>query len=149
MKSLVRFLTILTLLVGGLTGFLMPQSAMAAGLYPAGPALVSTLSTPVLLTEEAIRNKMDDKLATEFGRKIDLNNTNVRAFKRYPGLYPNLAALLIKNSPYESVEDVLEISGLTDPQKELLKENLKNFTVTDPESALIEGDDRINNGIYR
>lgn len=110
------------------------------------PALTST---PLLAVEGDYRNAVDDKLSTDYGKKIDLNNTNVRAFMQYPGLYPTLARILVKNSPYESVEDVLQLPGLTERQKEVLEANLDKFTVTDPDDALVEGDDRINNGIYR
>ena len=64
-------------------------------------------------------------------------------------MYPTLAGIVVKNAPYETVEDVLDISGLNPRQKELLQANLDNFTVTDVEEALVVGDDRINNGIYR
>ncbi|NES94856.1 MAG: photosystem II complex extrinsic protein PsbU [Desertifilum sp. SIO1I2] len=106
-------------------------------------------SSTVLAAEVTpLRNKADEKLATEFGKKIDLNNTNVRAFRRYQGMYPTLAAKIVENAPYDSVESVLEISGLSDRQKEILQQNLDNFTVTRVETVFTEGDDRINNGIY-
>jgi photosystem II PsbU protein len=139
MRRLVGMIVALVLIVGSL-GWLGPQSAMAANL-----STVSFTASPVL----AVRNVMDDKLSTEFGKKIDLNNTNVRAFMDYPGLYPTLARVILKNSPFESVEDVLDMPGLTDRQKDVLKANLDNFTVTAPEDALVEGGDRFNNGIYR
>jgi len=107
------------------------------------------VSAPLLAVEAEYRNAVDDKLSTDFGKKIDLNNTNVRAFMQYPGLYPTLARLLVKNSPYASVDDVLNLPGLTPRQREVLEANLDKFTVTDPNDALVEGDDRINNGIYR
>jgi photosystem II PsbU protein len=97
----------------------------------------------------ARQNKADQKLATDFGKKIDLNNTNIAAFQKYPGLYPTLGSKIIKNAPYEKVEDVLSIRGLSDRQKQLLQANLENFTVTEYEPNFNEGDDRINNGIYR
>jgi photosystem II PsbU protein len=97
----------------------------------------------------ARQNKADQKLATEFGKKIDLNNTNIAAFQQYPGLYPTLAKKIIKNAPYKSVEDVLNLAGLSDRQKQTLQANLGNFTVTEYEPEFNEGDDRINNGIYR
>ncbi|NJR65559.1 MAG: photosystem II complex extrinsic protein PsbU [Leptolyngbyaceae cyanobacterium CRU_2_3] len=108
---------------------------------------VSFKAAPVLIAEA--RNRADDKLATEFGKKIDLNNTNVRAFTQYPGMYPGLAATIIKNAPFDSVDDVLAISGLSDRQKEILRSNIKNFTVSPPEDTFVEGADRYNNGIYR
>lgn len=99
--------------------------------------------------ESPSRTVVEEKLATEFGQKLDLNNSNVRMFRQYAGLYPNLARLILKNAPYDKVEDVLNIPGLTEQQKELLRANLDNFTVTKVEPALVEGSDRYNPGIYR
>ncbi len=146
MKRLIRLLTIFSLLVGCLGWFGVPQHAIAADL-----SSVSLRPVPILAVEEATirRNRADEMLGTEFGKKIDLNNTNVRAFQKYPGMYPNLARKIIKNAPYENVEDVLNIEGLSDRQKELLQANLDKFAVTDAESTFTEGDDRYNNGIYR
>jgi photosystem II PsbU protein len=85
----------------------------------------------------------------ELGRKLDLNNTNVRAFTQYPGMYPTLARMIVKNAPFDEVEDVLNMPNLTDRQKEILQANLDKFTVTQPDDAFVEGGDRFNNGIYR
>ena len=152
MKRLMRLLTVLSLMVGCVVWFSVPQQAIAAELSSAAYRSVPVLAIGGgLQTTQApiLRNRADDKLGTEFGKKIDLNNTNVRAFTQYPGLYPNLATKIVRNAPYEKVDDVLEIPGLSDHQKEILQANLDNFTVTDVESAFTEGDDRYNNGIYR
>lgn len=146
MKRLIRLLTMLSLLVG-LMGWLgVSQPALAAN-----ASNFTWRSVPILAVESqaTLRNRADAKLATEFGKKIDLNNTNVRSFQKYPGLYPTLAKKIIANAPYESVEDVLSIEGLSDRQKEILQANLDNFAATEVESAFTEGDDRYNNGIYR
>jgi len=154
-----RLVCLLTLLVGCLGWLGLSQTALAAGFnittgqnaIPQQALVASIPSAPMLLAaaEGEIRNKMYDKLQTEFGKKVDLNNTNVRAFRQYQGMYPTLAGLVVKNAPYEQVEDVLKIPGLSETQKEILQANLGSFTVTDVEEALVEGDDRINNGIYR
>lgn len=141
MKRLVGMIVGLVLIVGCLVGLGQTQSAMAANLSN----LTFNAASPVL----AVRNVMDDKLGTDFGKKIDLNNTNVRAFMSYPGLYPTLARTILANAPFGSVEDVLDIPGLTERQKDILQANLGRFTVTPPEDALVEGGDRFNNGIYR
>jgi len=94
-----------------------------------------------------IRNDADQKLQ-QIGNKIDLNNTNIQAFRDLRGFYPTLARKIIENSPYEKVEDVLQIPDLSERQKERLEDNLEQFVVTDPEAAFVEGDDRINNGVY-
>ena len=96
----------------------------------------------------AALNAADAKLTTEFGQKIDLNNSDIRDFRNLKGFYPNLAGKIIKNAPYESVQEVLRIGGLNDRQKELLQANLDKFTVTPPSAELIEGDDRFNPGVY-
>ncbi len=89
-----------------------------------------------------------DEARLEAGGKIDLNNTNVRAFQQFPGMYPNLARKIVLGGPYSSVDDVLKLD-LSERQKELFTQNKDNFTVLEPVDALVEGGDRINNGIYR
>jgi photosystem II PsbU protein len=93
-------------------------------------------------------NTADSKLGTEFGKKIDLNNTNVRAFRKYPGLYPTLARKIVDNAPYKAVDDVLGLPGLSENQKSLLQKNLDNFTATSTDDTFNEGGDRYNNGYY-
>ncbi|MFH7243836.1 MAG: photosystem II complex extrinsic protein PsbU [Spirulina sp.] len=71
-------------------------------------------------------------LCTVPPESLDLNNANLLAFTDCPGFYPNLASAILSHGPYSTVEDVLNIPGLTDLQKALLKANLQSFTVTDP-----------------
>jgi len=143
MRGLVRLLAVFCLLVSCWGVFGQPQQAMAANLTNA-----TVRSSALLAVEAPLRNRADDKLATEFGKKIDLNNTNVRAFRKYPGLYPTLARKVVDNAPYEKVEDVLEIPGLSDSQKQKLQANFDNFTITDTDDTFVEGGDRYNNGYY-
>lgn len=142
MKGLARLLTVFSLLLSCWGWLGTTQIAQAASfnsfVFP---------QVPILAIER--QNRADAKLGTEFGKKIDLNNTNVRAFQQYPGLYPTLAKKIITNAPYKNVEDVLDLPGLSDRQKETLQANLDKFTVTELEPAFNEGDDRFNNGIYR
>jgi photosystem II PsbU protein len=107
------------------------------------------LSNRSIAIEIPFGNVVDEKLGSEFGQKIDLNNSNIQTFTQYQGLYPTLARKIIKNAPYAEVEDVLAIPGLSDRQKETLKANLEHFTVTAVEKALVEGEDRYNPGIYK
>jgi photosystem II PsbU protein len=145
MKGLVRLLAVFSLLVGCWGWFGLPQNAVAATFNsPIGG------SSTILAADlgEALRNAADAKLGTDFGKRIDVNNTNVRAFRQYPGLYPTLAGKIVANAPYKDVNDILDIPGLTEEQKDLLQSNLSHFTITDVESTFVEGDDRYNNGIY-
>ena len=117
-------------------------------------AMAATWNSSIVLAAEApaagevITNSADSKLGTEFGKKIDLNNTNVRAFRKYPGLYPTLARKVVDNAPYKSVEDVLNIPDLSAKQKEMLSANLDKFTLTATSDTFTEGGDRYNNGYY-
>lgn len=125
MKRLTAWLMSALLLAGLLMGLVLPQAAFA----------------------EELRNIADDKIA-ESGGKVDLNNSSVRRFQQYPGMYPTLAGKIVLGGPYESVDDVLKLD-LTDRQKELFEKYKDNFTVTPPSIALNEGFDRINDGVYR
>jgi photosystem II PsbU protein len=148
MKRLFRWLSVLSLMLGCL-GWFGSQSAMAAPGFHFHGLLRQPMMMAATIEEEGLRNKVSDKLATDFGKKLDLNNTNVRAFRELKGMYPNLAGILVKNAPYQAVNDIFDIPGLSEAQKDTLKANLDNFVVTDVEEALVEGGDRINNGIYR
>jgi photosystem II PsbU protein len=141
-KGLVRLFTVFTLLLGCWEMLGTTQTAQAVSFN-------SFVGNQVPVLALARQNKADQKLGTDFGKKIDLNNTNIAAFQKYPGLYPTLAKKIIKNAPYNKVEDVLNLAKLSDKQKALLQANLDNFTVTEFEPNFNEGDDRINNGIYR
>lgn len=125
MKRLVAWLMSGVLLVGLLVGLTLAPSAEAAEL----------------------RNRADDKIA-ERGDKVDLNNSSVRRFQTFPGMYPTLAGKIVLGGPYENVDDVLNLD-LTDRQRELFNKYKDNFTVTPAEIALNEGFDRINDGQYR
>jgi len=141
-KGLVRLFTVFTLLLGcwGMLGTTQTAQALSFN---------SFVGNQVPILAFARQNKADQKLGTDFGKKIDLNNTNIAAFQQYPGLYPTLAQKIIKYAPYKKVEDVLNLPGLSEQQKERLQANFDNFTVTEKASEFNEGDDRINNGIYR
>jgi photosystem II PsbU protein len=141
MKKTIRLLFMLGLLMLCFGWFSPGQSAFALEQFPPPTSSHLALSNP--------QNVVDQKLTTEFGHKLDLNNSNVRSFRQYPGLYPSLARVIIDHAPYERVEDILEISGLTDPQKAVLRLHLDKFTVTPAEPALVEGGDRYNPGVYQ
>ena len=142
MRPFLRRLSLLTvLLIGCLT--------LISGFHQ--PAEASMINTPSfsLLGETTYRNAADDKLSEEYGKKIDLNNTNIFAFTELRGLYPTVASKVLKNAPYNAVEDILNIPDLSARQKDLLQDNLDNFTVSPPVDALVGGADRYNNGVYK
>ncbi|WP_035985454.1 photosystem II complex extrinsic protein PsbU [Leptolyngbya sp. KIOST-1] len=143
MKQLVGLLVALAVLLGWVSSPALAQPISGADLYSA------PLEAMTWLAAAPPQNAVDAKLKTEYGAKLDLNNANVQGFRKYPGLYPNLARKILLNAPYESVEDVLDLPGLSDQQIDILRANLDNFTVTVPDSAFVEGGDRFNNGVYK
>ena len=141
MRPLIRRFTVLSVLLIGclaMMSWFQPVEASALDIH-----------SPTLMGETVYRNAADDKLSEEYGQKIDLNNTNIFAFTELRGLYPTVASKVVKNAPYNSVEDVLNISDLSAHQKELLQANLDNFTVSEPSDVLVGGADRYNNGVYK
>ena len=142
MKRYFKLLLVLGLLLSSLSWLSFAQ--------PAAADLMNAMRfRPIPVLADALRNTVDTKLSTAYGSKIDLNNSNVNAFLHYPGLYPTIARKVFENAPFKSVEEVLDMPGLSDRELEILKANLDNFAVTPPEPALIEGGDRINPGIYK
>jgi photosystem II PsbU protein len=81
------------------------------------------------------------------GDKVDLNNANIRAYLKIPGMYPNVASKIVNNGPFKSVADVYNIPGLTGAEKDVIKKAEGKFVVLDvkPEYDI----DKINNGLYR
>jgi len=118
---------------------------LMSGVLVAG--LLVTLLLPGAANADDRRNIADDKIAESAG-KVDLNNSSVRRFQQYPGMYPTLAGKIVLGGPYQSVDDVLKLD-LNNRQKELFEKYKANFTVTPPAIALNEGFDRINDGVYR
>jgi photosystem II PsbU protein len=112
----------------------------------------STFGQAIVLANaggEELRNSVDDKLATAYGNKIDVNNTNIAAFRKHRGLYPTIAGKVVSNAPYDSVEDILNIPNLREIEKDRLQKNMDIFTISAPDPALVEGADRFNNGVYK
>ncbi len=80
--------------------------------------------------------------------KIDVNNTILRNYRKLPGFYPTLARTLILNSPYDSLDELLEIEGLTEAQKELIRSNFVNLTLGEYREGDSQRENMINKGYY-
>ncbi|MGY6530669.1 MAG: photosystem II complex extrinsic protein PsbU [Cyanobacterium sp.] len=96
----------------------------------------------------AVEGDMSDVASDIPSDTIDVNNSDIRDFRELRGFYPKLASMIIQNAPYEEVEDVLSIPGLSERQKERLQANIDRFSVTPPSYILNEGDERYNPGVY-
>jgi len=139
MKRFVGIMTALLLIIGswGFAGVAQAQaSEMGLLTMQSSSALLARVNTADAKRQELIRGK------------LDLNNSDVREFRKLRGFYPNLASKIIQNAPYTNVEDVLNIPGLSESQKTRLQANLDEFFVTEEEASMNAGGDRYNPGLY-
>ncbi len=123
MKRLIRWFSLFIVIAIGCLGFVGWVQPIAAANTDIQPITLLAAKTEL----PGARNQAG---CPDLDPKIDLNNSNIVAFKDCQGFYPNLAVSIVKNAPYQKVEDVLKIPGLTNQQKALLKSQLKNFTVS-------------------
>lgn len=136
MKRFVGIITALLLIVGSL-GFAGTAQASEMGVFNVqSPVIIARINTADAKRKELVRGK------------LDLNNSDVREFRKLPGFYPGLASKIIQNAPYNDVQDVLDIPGLSSSQVERLQANLDEFFITDVEASMNAGGDRYNPGLY-
>ena len=121
-------------LLSWLTGTMLMAGLLAGLVFPAGVHADEDLLSKYSGSE--IRNVADDKIAERDG-KVDLNNSSVRRFQQFPGMYPTMAGKIVLGGPYNDVDEVLELD-LSERQKELFAKYRDNFTVTPPSIALNE-----------
>lgn len=99
MQSFIRRFALIGVVVAfclSFMGWFQPVKALGLTWQPS--------QTMVLV--ETYRNPVEEKLESEYGQKIDLNNSNFLAFTKYQGLYPTLAGKIIDNAPYNNVDEV-------------------------------------------
>ena len=136
MKKFLGVITALLLIVG---------SWSFAGAAQASDMGIFTINSSPLFA----RVNTADAKRTELQKgKLDLNNSDVREFRKLRGFYPGLASKIIQNAPYNNVEEVLDIPGLSDTQVERLQANLDEFFITDVAASMNAGGDRYNPGLY-
>lgn len=123
-------------------------------------ALVGTLAltamTPVATaqTDDAVEAPAEVAPATKSSNvkvleaKIDVNSTVLRNYRKLTGFYPKLARTLVENAPYASKEDLLKIPGLSENQKQRLRDNFDNFEIGPYDEGINSLETRINKGLY-
>merc|ERR1712216_1058977 len=81
--------------------------------------------------------------------QVDVNNANIRVYTRFPGMYPAIAGIIVKNGPYKSTEDIMAKIGdkLTPEMKAIYSKYEKNLVALKPAPEYQE--DIWNNGLYR
>lgn len=62
--------------------------------------------------------------------KLDVNNSPVADYMKYPGLYPTIAGKIANNGPYKSVDQAFKLPLLTSEEKSKLKQYKSQFVAT-------------------
>ena len=97
--------------------------AAAGAALAGGPAIVNAY------TSDPPDNEVVKEQRT-VPNKIDVNNSPVADYMKFPGLYPTIAGKIANNGPYESVDDVLKLPLLTSAEKNKLKKYKSDFVAT-------------------
>lgn len=111
--------------------------------------MASLMGASLLMGQQQARAEIDYEGVKYLGGgdKVDLNNANIRAYVKIPGLYPSAASKIVNNGPYKTVADVYNIPGLTSGEKDALKRAEDKFVVLESKPEYVI--DKINNGLYR
>ena len=67
-----------------------------------GVLVMTGLLMALIFPQTANANLSDQKLG-EAGEKIDLNNSSVRRFQQFPGMYPTIAGKIVVGGDRKSV----------------------------------------------
>ena len=138
----------------------VPRLFKATLVLIVGISLAFNLATPAFAQEDvetvapAVQSsaasvaEVDGVPVIDLQPKLDLNYAMLRRFRELPGFYPTLGQKIIKAVPFNSVEDVVNIDGLTDKQVRLLRANFKNFVVGDYDEGANDFETRLNKGFY-
>lgn len=62
--------------------------------------------------------------------QLDVNNSPVADYMKYPGLYPTIGGKIANGGPYQKVSDVFQLQTLTQAEKAKLKEYQGQLTAT-------------------
>jgi photosystem II PsbU protein len=81
--------------------------------------------------------------------QVDVNNANIRVYTRFPGMYPTIAGIIVKNAPYASTQEIESkiAAKLTPEMKAIFSKYQKNLVALKPAPEYQE--DQWNNGLYR
>mmetsp|Transcript_25323 Transcript_25323/g.54825 ORF Transcript_25323/g.54825 Transcript_25323/m.54825 type:complete len:157 (-) Transcript_25323:364-834(-) len=67
------------------------------------------------------------------GDRIDVNNAAINEYMQLRGMYPSAAGKIASNGPYQSVQDIYKIEGLTANDKKMFKKYEKELTANKAE----------------
>ncbi|WP_017324137.1 photosystem II complex extrinsic protein PsbU [Synechococcus sp. PCC 7336] len=111
-------------------------------------SLSSIFTAPMPALAEAGAAEVSGIPVAELEVPLDVNYDILRTYRELPGFYPTLARKIIFGAPYDKIDDVLDIEGLTDTEKQLLEANLKNLKAGAYDEGANYLENRINKGYY-
>jgi len=84
--------------------------------------------------------------------QVDVNNANIRVYTRFPGMYPKIAGVIVKQAekkPFTSTEEIESriLPQLTPEMKTIFDKYKKNLVAL--KAAPEYQEDIWNNGLYR
>lgn len=91
-----------------------------AGSFAAASALVTHAQAAHALALEPPDNEIVPNQVQQPG-KLDVNNSPVADYMRYPGMYPKIGGAIANGGPYSNVRDVYKNAKLTDADKATIK----------------------------
>mmetsp|Transcript_91651 Transcript_91651/g.147950 ORF Transcript_91651/g.147950 Transcript_91651/m.147950 type:complete len:160 (+) Transcript_91651:31-510(+) len=114
--------------------------------------LLSGLAAAAVVAAPALANADTEYANIPFlggSDQVDVNNANIRVYTRFPGMYPTIAGLMVKNTPYKDTADIKTklFPKLTPKMQEIYMKYDKNLIALKPAPEFVE--DIWNNGLYR
>ena len=97
-------------------------------LFTAGSMIAVASATVWLLRD--IRSLVPDTTPAEGSLIVNINNATQAQLETVPGIGPGLASLIIAGRPYQSVDDLVRISGIGNQTLE----SMRPFVKTDGET---------------
>jgi len=105
------------------------RTALATG---ASLLLVSGVITPAFSLNNIPADNEIVKEQRQVPNKLDVNNSPVGDYMKYPGLYPTIGGKIANNGPYKSIDEALNLKLLTATEKAQLMKYKSEFVATPP-----------------
>jgi len=126
--------------LGAVVGWLNSRKQEVACVAAAAAMVASPMAANAMIDYDGVKYLGS-------GDKVDINNANIQAYRQFPGMYPTVAGKIVTHGPYNTVQDLYNIEGMTDQLKGILKKYEGNLLVLPVSPAYYL--DRLNNGHYR
>eukprot|EP00977_Amphora_coffeiformis_P021139 scaffold8888_cov161-Amphora_coffeaeformis.AAC.5 len=97
-----------------------------------GAAALMTGAMPAFALDKIPKDNEFVKEQRQVPNKLDVNNSPVGDYMKYPGLYPTIGGKIANNGPYKSVDEAFNLKLLTSSEKSALMKYKSEFVATPP-----------------